>query len=321
MQDSIFNAMPVFHSFGLTGGLILPLVTGMRTFMYPSPVHYNVIPEVVYQTRSTAIFGTDVLLTGYARKGEPYHFSSVRYVVAGAEKVKPETRAVWMEKFGLRILEGYGITEGAPVVAVNTPFFFRSGTVGRFVPGIEHRLKAVPGVDEGGQLVIRGPNVMKGYLKADKPGVLQPLDGGWHDTGDIVAIDAEGFVSIKGRKKRFCKIGGEMVSLAAVETYVSAAWPDNGHVAVALPDPRKGERIVLMTTRQGLAKAEVQAAARLAGATELMVPSSIMYLEKLPLLGSGKVDFVEAQKIALASLNATDDSVSGTAAEKELETA
>jgi len=301
MQDSIFNALPVFHSFGLTGGLILPLVTGMRTFMYPSPVHYKIIPELVYQERTTAIFGTDVLLSGYARKAHPYDLSSIRYVVAGAEKVKPETRAVWMEKFGLRILEGYGITEGAPVVAVNTPFDFRSGTVGRFVPGIEHRLDPVPGVEEGGQLFIRGPNIMKGYLKADSPGVLQPLEDGWHDTGDIVAVDADGFVAIKGRKKRFCKIGGEMVSLAAVESYVAAAWPNDGHVAVTLPDPKKGERIVLMTTRQGLTKADVQSAARQAGATELMVPSAIMHLDRLPLLGSGKVDFVEAQKIALAS--------------------
>lgn len=321
MQDSIFNALPVFHSFGLTGGLILPLVTGLRTFMYPSPMHYKIIPELVYQERTTAIFGTDVLLNGYARKAHPYDLSSIRYVVAGAEKVRPETRAVWMEKFGLRILEGYGITEGAPVVAVNTPFDFRNGTVGRFVPGIEHRLDPVPGVEEGGQLFIRGPNIMKGYLKADSPGVLQPLEDGWHDTGDIVAVDSEGFVTIKGRKKRFAKLAGEMVSLAAVESYVAAAYPSDGHVAVSLPDPKKGERIVLMTTRKGLTRAELQAAAKQGGATELMVPSTIMHLDKLPLLGSGKVDFVEAQKIALASVDRPGDSIAGQIVQDALETA
>jgi len=302
MRDSVFNALPVFHSFGLTGGLVLPLISGMRTFMYPSPLHYRIIPELVYQTQATAIFGTDVLLNGYARAAHPYDLSSVRYVVAGAERVRPETRAIWMEKFGLRILEGYGITEGAPVVAVNTPFDFRSGTVGRLVPGIEYRIEPVPGVDEGGRLLIRGPNIMKGYLLPELPGVIQPPTDGWHDTGDIVSVDEDGFLTIKGRTKRFVKIGGEMVSLAAVEAFVTAAWPQDAHVAVSVPDQKKGERIVLMTTRRELTRPDVQAAAKAAGATELMIPATILAVDRLPLLGSGKVDFVEARRMVLRLL-------------------
>jgi Acyl-CoA synthetases (AMP-forming)/AMP-acid ligases II len=207
-----------------------------------------------------------------------------------------------MEKFGLRILEGYGITEGAPVVAVNTPFDFRSGTVGRLVPGIEYRIEPVPGVDEGGRLLIRGPNIMKGYLLPELPGVIQPPTDGWHDTGDIVSVDEDGFLTIKGRTKRFVKIGGEMVSLAAVEAFVTAAWPQDAHVAVSVPDQKKGERIVLMTTRRELTRPDVQAAAKAAGATELMIPATILAVDRLPLLGSGKVDFVEARRMVLRLL-------------------
>jgi len=300
-SEHIFNALPVFHAFGLTAGLILPVVSGMRTFLYPSPTHYKTIAELVYQKRCTALFGTDVLLKGYARVAHPYDFSSLRYVVAGAEKVRDETRAVWMEKFGLRILEGYGITEGSPVIAVNTPFDSKAGSVGRILPGIEYRLVSVPGITEGARLLVRGPNVMKGYLHPDNPGemIVPPL--GWHDTGDIVTVDSEGFVTIKGRAKRFAKIGGEMVSLAAVEGYIGQRWPDHNHVAVALPDPRRGERIVLLTTRNSLTREQVVAAARAAGVSDFLIPSDLVHVDAVPLLGTGKVDFASAQRIAAES--------------------
>ncbi|PZQ13552.1 MAG: acyl-[ACP]--phospholipid O-acyltransferase [Ancylobacter novellus] len=304
-SDIVFNVLPVFHAFGLTGGLLLPLVSGVKTYMYPSPLHYRIVPELVYGTNATVLFGTDTFLQGYARTAHPYDFRSLRFVVAGAEAVKAETRKVWSEKFGLRILEGYGITEASPVVAVNTPTFNRSGTVGRLLPGIEHRLEAVDGVSEGGRLHIRGPNVMAGYLKADQPGVLQPPPEGWHDTGDIVAIDEQGFVAIKGRAKRFAKIAGEMVSLGAVEQAVQKRWPDASHAATTAPDPRKGERVVLVTTDAAIDREALRAAIRDAGLPDLAVPAEIVTAEKIPLLGSGKTDYVALKELAAKSAGKT----------------
>ncbi|MDB5651503.1 MAG: acyl-[ACP]--phospholipid O-acyltransferase, partial [Hyphomicrobiales bacterium] len=289
--DVVFNALPVFHSFGMTGGMLLPMLTGMRLYLYPSPLHYRLIPELIYGTNATVLFGTDTFLAGYARLANAYDFRSLRYVVAGAEPVKEPTRKAFMEKFGLRILEGYGVTETAPVLAVNTPMFNRIGTVGRLMPGVSHRLEAVPGIDEGGRLHVRGPNIMLGYLRAQAPGVLEETRGGWHDTGDIVTLDAQGFITIKGRAKRFAKIAGEMVSLAAVESAITRLWPDAAHAVVALPDPRKGERLLLVTTQNGAARAEIQAFMRSQGATELMMPGDIWNVVALPLLGSGKTDY------------------------------
>jgi acyl-[acyl-carrier-protein]-phospholipid O-acyltransferase/long-chain-fatty-acid--[acyl-carrier-protein] ligase len=296
-SDRVFNALPIFHSFGLTGGTLLPLLSGVRTFMYPSPLHYRIVPEMVYDTNATIMFGTDTFLTGYARSAHPYDFYSLRYVFAGAEKVKEGTRRVWAEQFGVRIFEGYGATETAPALSTNTPMHYRAGTVGRLLPGIEHRLVAVPGIDEGGRLEVKGPNVMLGYFKADNPGVLQPPEGGWYDTGDIVTLDADGVITIQGRAKRFAKIAGEMVSLTAVEGYVAAAWPDNAHAVVAVPDERKGEQLILVTDRQDATREALLAQIRASGGPELACPRDIVVLEEVPLLGSGKTDYPAVQKL------------------------
>ena len=290
-SDTVFNVLPVFHSFGLTVGLVLPLVFGVRTYQYPSPLHYRIVPELVYGTNATIMFGTDTFLAGYARAANPYDLRSLRYLLAGAEPVKDATRRVYMEKFGLRILEGYGVTETAPALALNTPMYNRFGTVGRILPGMEARLDPVPGVAEGGRLHVRGPNVMMGYVRAEKPGVLEPPPDGWHDTGDIVTIDADGFIAIRGRAKRFAKIGGEMVSLAAVEALAAELWPDSGSAIVTVPDPRKSERMVLVTQKAGATRAAFQAFARSKGAAEMMAPSEVVVVDRLPLLGSGKVDY------------------------------
>ena len=247
--DRVFNALPMFHSFGMTGTL-LPLMNGVRTFLYPSPLHYRIVPEMVYWEQSTIMFGTDTFLAGYARKGNALDFQSLRYIFAGAEKVRPETRAAYMTHFKKPIFEGYGVTETAPVLALNTWGHAREGSVGRLLPGIEARLEPVPGIDDGGRLWVRGPNVMLGYLRAEAPGVLQPPPDGWYDTGDIVTIDAAGFVTIKGRAKRFAKIGGEMVSLAAAEALADAVWKDAVHAVVTVPDARKGEKLLLVTTQR-----------------------------------------------------------------------
>jgi len=297
-NDKVFNVLPVFHSFGLTGGMMMPLLAGIPIFMYPSPLHYRIVPELIYQTGSTILFGTDTFLTGYARSAHAYDFRSLRLVLAGAEAVKDRTRQVYMERYGIRILEGYGVTETAPVLAMNTPMANRPGTVGRLSPLMQYRLDPVPGIDDGGRLSVRGPNVMLGYLRAENPGVLEPLPDGWHDTGDIVAIDPAGFITIKGRAKRFAKIAGEMVSLSAVESMAAALWPQAMSVAVSIPDPRKGERIVLITTQRDADRGAMQRQAKAIGASELAVPADIRLVDKVPLLGTGKTDYVAATALA-----------------------
>ena len=297
-NDKVFNVLPVFHSFGLTGGMMMPLLAGIPIFMYPSPLHYRIVPELIYQTGATILFGTDTFLAGYARSAHAYDFRSLRLVLAGAEAVKDRTRQVYMERYGIRILEGYGVTETAPVLAMNTPMANRPGTVGRLSPLMEARLDPVPGIEDGGRLSVRGPNVMLGYLRAENPGVLEPLPEGWHDTGDIVAIDAGGFISIKGRAKRFAKIAGEMVSLSVVESMAAALWPQAMSVAVSVPDQRKGERIVLLTTQKDADRAAMQRQAKASGAPELAVPADIRVVDKVPLLGSGKTDYVTATALA-----------------------
>jgi acyl-[acyl-carrier-protein]-phospholipid O-acyltransferase / long-chain-fatty-acid--[acyl-carrier-protein] ligase len=300
-QDIILNALPLFHSFGLTAGALLPLLAGMKTFLYPSPLHYRIVPEMAYDTNATVLFGTNTFLKGYARHAHPYDFYSVRYVFAGAEKLQDDVRRMWMDKFGIRILEGYGTTETAPVLAANTPMDYRAGSPGRFLPGIEHRLEPVPGVERGGRLHVRGPNVMLGYFLADRPGVLVRPDSsfgpGWYDTGDIVVVDGDGFVHIQGRAKRFAKIGGEMVSLTLVEDLATRTWPGALHAAVNMPDSLKGEQIVLLTDQREADRNRVLAQARADGIGEINVPKRIVYTKRIPLLGSGKIDYAGARSI------------------------
>jgi len=301
IADCIFNPLPMFHTSGLTGGLILPLMTGMKMFLYPSPLHYQTIPELIADTQSTVLFATDTFLTGYARYATPYHLHRLRYVFAGAEKLRDETRRVWAEQFGVRVFEGYGVTETAPVLAVNTPMFCKPGSVGRLMPSVEHRIEPVEGIEEGGRLIVKAPNVMAGYILADKPDSLTPPEDGWHDTGDIVRIDDEGFVHIIGRAKRFAKIGGEMVSLAAIEQHVAELWPEEDHAVVTRPDTRKGEQVVLVTTREDAPRQDILAHFREIGLPELYVPRDIMTVENIPVLGSGKVDYPAVLELANSS--------------------
>ncbi|MGB9152949.1 MAG: AMP-binding protein, partial [Alphaproteobacteria bacterium] len=303
-QDVVFNCLPMFHAFGLTGGTLLPLLSGIKVFFYPSPLHYRIVPELIYDSNATILFGTDTFLSGYARFANAYDFYALRYVFAGAEKLKDETRRVWSEKFGVRIFEGYGATETAPVLSVNTAMHYRAGTVGRFMPGIETKFETVPGIDTGKKLFVKGPNVMMGYMKDDAPGILQPLQEGWYDTGDIVAVDEDGFISIQGRTKRFAKIAGEMVSLTAVETVVNSLWPGVNHAVVSIPDPRKGEMLVLMTEQASAELDMLPEHFRRNGLTELSIPRRLIKLQQVPLLGTGKTDYVKARSIVLEHANA-----------------
>lgn len=304
-QDKFFVALPLFHSFGFTAGAILPLVSGARLFLYPTPLHYRVIPEIVYDRNCTVLFGTSTFLGHYGRLAHPYDFHRLRHVVAGAEKLHAEVRQQWMEKFGIRILEGYGSTECAPVLAVNTPMAHRIGSVGTLMPLVRYHLLAVPGIARGGLLHVRGPNLMRGYYTYDQPGVLLPtrsqLGDGWYDTGDVVDIDHEGFVHILGRLKRFAKVAGEMIALETVERIASLASPDHRHAACSQADRRRGECILLFTTDFALTREALLAAAHALGLPELAVARKIMIVAELPLLGSGKVDYVALKSIADAA--------------------
>jgi len=239
-------------------------------------------------------------LQGYARAADVGDLDSVRIVICGAERVKDTTRALW-NKWGATILEGYGATECSPVISCNVPDNNTPGTVGTLLPGIEVRLDPVEGIHEGGKLAVRGPNVMLGYIRREAPGVIVPPEGGWHDTGDIVEIDSQGRVTIKGRAKRFAKIGGEMVSLAAVESMVAGLWPNANHVVVALPDARKGEQLVLVTEKADADKTALLNEARAQGFAELWVPKAVLVVGQIPVLGSGKTDFQATNELARKS--------------------
>ncbi|MES2365512.1 MAG: bifunctional acyl-ACP--phospholipid O-acyltransferase/long-chain-fatty-acid--ACP ligase [Pseudomonadota bacterium] len=300
-SDKFMVTLPLFHAFGFTCGGIMPLVTGSKMFLYPSPLHYRIIPEIIYDRNCTVLFGTSTFLGNYARFAHPYDFYKLRYVVAGAEKLNEEVRKTWMEKFGIRILEGYGATECAPVLAVNTPMACRSGTVGPLLPGLESKLESVPGITQGGLLSVRGPNVMQGYYLFDHPGVLKPPADGWYSTGDVVEIDTDGFVRILGRVKRFAKIAGEMVSLEVVEQIANLASPACQHAATTQVDPQRGENILLFTTDAALSREALLSAARQLGSPELAIARKIMQVAGLPLLGTGKIDYVTLKQMAEAA--------------------
>ncbi len=292
-DDRFFNALPMFHSFGLTGGTLFPLVRGCYTFLYPSPLHYRVVPTLVYDRACTVLLGTNTFLNGYARKAHAYDFNSLRYLIAGAEKVQTATLDTWARKFGVRILEGYGATECSPLISLNTRMEPCIGSAGRLVPGLEHKLEPVEGVTEGGRLFVRGPNVMQGYLNADANMKFQAL-GGWYDTGDIVAVDADGYLHIRGRMKRFAKVSGEMVSLTAVEDALAGAFPQFGlRCAVAVitrPDEDKGEKLIAVTNEPRLQLADLRAAIRAKGLSNLCAPREIRVVTSIPKLGTGKTD-------------------------------
>lgn len=296
-SDKFMMVLPIFHAFGFTGSL-LPIFNGIKILVFPSPLQYKVIPEVIYDKGCTVLFSTSTFLGNYAKFAHPYDFYKLRLVIAGAEKLNEEIRKTYADKFGIRILEGYGTTECAPVLSANTLMANLNGSVGQFVPGLEHKLETVPGIDEGELLHVRGENVMMGYYLFDAPGVLKPIEDGWYNTGDIVKIDAQGFIHIQGRVKRFAKVAGEMVSLEVVEKIANTAAPDYQHAASTQMDAQRGETIVLFTTDPALKREDLQIVAKNLKEPEITIARKIIKIAELPLLGTGKTDYVSLKKMA-----------------------
>lgn len=301
-NDKYLNALPLYHIYGLIACTLMPLMTGTRLFLYTSPLHYRVIPEIAYTRDCTYVFGTSTFLGHYGRQAHPYDFYRTRIVVSGGEKLDGDVAQLWAEKFGVRIMEGYGATECGPAMALNTPLSYRKGTVGRFLPGLEYRLLPVPGIDRGGALHVRSPNLMRGYYFYEAPGVLQPVQSelgpDWYTTGDVVEVDEDGYVTILGRVKRFAKIAGEMISLEVVERIAALASPGQRHAATIEHVAAGGESTVLFTTDQTLDRITLLKAAREIGAPELAVAKRIVHLAELPILGSGKTDYVSLKAMA-----------------------
>lgn len=310
--DIFFNPLPTFHCYGLTAGALWPILNGYPVVFHPSPLQTKIIPKRIFETGSTVLFATDTFLSQYMRASPDGGMSSLRIAVCGAERVRDETRQAAEKRFGFEVLEGYGVTEGSPVLAANQPGDIRSGTVGKLLPAVEAKLEAVEGLEGAGRLFVRGPNVMKGYLSSDNPGVITELEEGWHDTGDIVSIDEHGYMSIRGRLKRFAKIGGEMVSLAVVENCASAVWPDNLHAAAIMPDPKKGEQVVLVTDRADAPRGLLLAWAQSHGVPEIAVPKKIVTVDEVPVLGTGKIDYLKVKSMA-------EDAIAEAEAAKEAE--
>jgi acyl-[acyl-carrier-protein]-phospholipid O-acyltransferase / long-chain-fatty-acid--[acyl-carrier-protein] ligase len=300
-SDIVFNPLPTFHSFGLTVGALMPLYLGVKSVLHPTPRQPHEIVRRIREHGATILLATDTFISQYARVASEGDLASLRLAVCGAERLRDETRHLVRQKYRAELLEGYGVTEASPVIAANQPGANRPGTVGRTVAELETRIDPVEGISNAGRLYVRGPNVMLGYLRADRPGTIEAPRDGWHDTGDVVAMDEDGFIAIRGRLKRFAKIGGETVSLTVVENCASALWPEHMHAAVAVPDGRKGEQIILVTTCADANRGEFVAWVQNHGVAELAVPRRVVQVAEIPVLGTGKTDYPSVTRLIAES--------------------
>ena len=315
--DRILGILPFFHSFGFTGTLCLPPLVGIGVVFHVSPLDAQVIGALVSKFTVTMLLSTPTFLNSYARRCPPEAFGSLRIVMAGAEKLPDRIAQGFEDHFGIRPLEGYGCTECSPVVAVNTYDFraayFRQvgakrGTIGHPLPGIGVRIldpetgESLP-VDKPGLLLVRGPNIMVGYLNRPEK-TAEVLRDGWYNTGDIAAVDEDGFLRITDRLSRFSKIGGEMVPHIRVEEKLHELLQADGQVlaVTAIPDEKKGERLVVIHTLkeellreclEKLSKSDLPALWK-------PRPDQFLFVEKLPYLGTGKLDLRRLREIALA---------------------
>ena len=304
-RDKVLNPLPVYHSYSFTAGMMLCLLTGTKLFLYLSPLRYRAIPEIANRRNCTYLFGTSTFLSYYAKKADALDFHSVRRIISGGEKLGADVARIFQDKFGLRIYQGYGATECAPVIALSTPRSFKPGSVGPLLPGLDHRLEKVEGIERGGVLHLKGVQLMLGYYLHDNPGVIVPprsiYGEGWYNTGDVVEIDEQGVLTVLGRVKRFAKIAGEMVSLDVIEEVASEASPAHRHAAVLRAEAASGETTVLFTTDPDLNRTALVRAARRLGRPELALSKHILWMPQIPALASGKTDYVALETMGAAA--------------------
>ncbi|MFN8009289.1 MAG: acyl-[ACP]--phospholipid O-acyltransferase [Terriglobia bacterium] len=315
-RDKILGILPFFHSFGFTGTLWFPLLTGMGTVYHPNPLEARVIGTLVWRYRATILLATPTFLQSYLRRCLPEDFGSLRFVMVGAEKLSDRLGGAFEEKFGIRPLEGYGCTECSPIVSVNVadfraPGFYqvgqKKGRIGHPLPGVSVRIvdpettEILP-VGQVGILQVKGPNVMIGYLNRPEK-TAEVIQDGWYTTGDLAQKDGDGFITITDRLSRFSKIGGEMVPhLKVEETLNQLSGTSELQFAVAgVPDEKKGERLVVLHTLNGEKIKEVQSALANSGLPNLWIPrpNAFYRIEKIPVLGTGKLDLRCIREMAL----------------------
>ena len=301
--DYFLNALPMFHSFGLTIGTVLPLFAGAKAFLYVSPLHYRIVPEIAYDQGCTILMGTNTFLNGYSKKAHPYDFHTMRYIFCGAEALSDAVFDRYAKTYGVRVMSGYGATECAPIISINNAVEHEYGTVGQVLPGIECKLVPVEGIDrkdgKAGRLFVKGKNVMKGYLKNEAANNKYLVeDQGWYDTGDMVEVTEEGFLKIVGRLKRFSKVSGEMISLTAVEEALIRQFGDRKEIAVmAIADERKGEKLIIVTNNQQIDVKAARESLKARGFSDLACPKEVRFLREIPKLGTGKVDYVKLKEL------------------------
>ena len=293
-HEVMFSALPHFHAFGLTAGVLLPLLNGMKTIIGLSPLRHKENLHLIRKYQATVLLSTDTFLAQMFKVANPEDLASLRFVVAGAERLKPRTRELY-ESLNITMLEGYGATEAGPVIAVNVPGATRHGSVGRILPHIEYRIEPHEGITEGGVLHVRGGNLMKSYLH-DLMEDRSSLNDGWYDTGDIVTVDEEGFLAIKGRKKRFTKIAGEMISLGYIEDEISKLSPDFHHAAIAIESDEQTKTLIrLYTNDPELSLEAIRAHYAESRIPNTYLPRELIHMAELPVLRTGKVDYQTLQ--------------------------
>jgi acyl-[acyl-carrier-protein]-phospholipid O-acyltransferase/long-chain-fatty-acid--[acyl-carrier-protein] ligase len=316
-HDCLLGILPLFHSFGFTITLWFPLITGLRVVYHPNPLDARTIGELVQTHQATMLISTPTFCQVYMRQCPAEAFTSLRYAIVGAEKLRPTLAEAFQQKFGITLLEGYGCTEMAPVVAVNIPDVDQSGqrqighkpgTVGHPVPGVAARVvhpetwQALSCGTEG-LLLVKGPNRMLGYLQQPEK-TAEVLRDGWYVTGDIAAIDDAGFIRLTDRLSRFSKIGGEMVPHGKVEDAINSILGEHACVVTAVPEAQKGECLIVLHTRPDLHPEAVWGQLRRTDLPKLWIPrrEHFYYVEAIPTLGTGKVDLQRVKRLALAQV-------------------